>query len=599
MGESQTEAAFGPWNPGIESALPREFLPLSTMFRPENVSTSVEEAYELSDFTGIAPHDLVAFRPERLVVHELLIRVMADLSVPDGRDYGDLGINFRSIVTTILSHYIAPHMADIVRTFEDMRQQAERAIEDELTSTIFAEVAPAPTPPKRRGLFAGRRRGREDRVRPAPAQGIEDDELRILADWRRKADTAEDRLSKAVYAALTTVVTAIKTKRGRVFGDKELLTTLAVNRVGNAHGSWIVGATIEPHIRQAVTQEGYRLLPQQDSPVVMNVKGASASGKSTLRPLQRKLAEKIGVEWSDFALISPDIWRKFLLDYETLGAASKYAGTLTGHEIAIIDGKLDQYMADKAKSGRMSHLLIDRFRFDSFAARSGEEEGGRLLTRFGKLVYMFFMITPPEATVERAWKRGLEFGRYKAVDDLLDHNVEAFTGMPRLFFTWAVKTNKRVHCEFLDNSVPPDQPPRTVAFGWNGELNILDIKCLLDVDRFRKVNIDATNPGEVHGDSEAMKPERNTEFLRLCAETIPVINFLDPVSECAYARLEAGKLTWIDPERLAKAMTDAEARAGFEAIATGAADCSTEAGNSPERARRDQSHTLGQWGRST
>ena len=185
----------------------------------------------------------------------------------------------------------------------------------------------------------------------------------------------------------------------------------------------------------------------------MNIKGASASGKSTMRLLQKTLAEEIGIAWEDFAVISPDIWRKFLLDYDTLGEAYKYAGTLTGHEVEIIDQKLDQYMADKAQKGAMSHLLIDRFRFDGFAAEPNAEEGSNLLTRFGDEIYMFFMITPPEATVERVWKRGLQFGRYKAVDDLLDHNVGAFTGMSRLFFTWALRSDKTVHFEFLDNSV--------------------------------------------------------------------------------------------------------------------------------------------------
>ena len=74
---------------------------------------------------------------------------------------------------------------------------------------------------------------------------------------------------------------------------------------------------------------------------------------------------------------------------------------------------------------------------------------------------MFFMITPPEATVERAWIRGRQVGRYKAVDDLLAHNVEAYTGMPRLFFTWAAKKDKTVHYEFLDNDVPEGERPRT------------------------------------------------------------------------------------------------------------------------------------------
>jgi hypothetical protein len=104
--------------------------------------------------------------------------------------------------------------------------------------------------------------------------------------------------------------------------------------------------------------------------------------------------------------------------------------------LQIVDKKLDRYMAMKAERGEMTHLLIDRFRFDSFAPDS-DEAGSNLLTRFGHDVYLFFMITPPEALVERAWKRGLELGRYKAVDDTLAHGIDAYAGMPRLIFTWA------------------------------------------------------------------------------------------------------------------------------------------------------------------
>jgi hypothetical protein len=164
--------------------------------------------------------------------------------------------------------------------------------------------------------------------------------------------------------------------------------------------------------------------------------------------LQRKLAEALKLDWTDFALISPDIWRKYLLDYDSLGDATRYAGSLTGHEIEIIDAKLDEYMAGRAARGELPHLLVDRFRFDSFSVSPNEADGGRLLTRFGDRVYMFFVITPPDATVERAWCRGNKFGRYKAVDDLLYHNVEAFTGMPQLFLTWARSPGKEVHFEF-------------------------------------------------------------------------------------------------------------------------------------------------------
>src|SRR5690606_13105606 len=207
------------------------------------------------------------------------------------------------------------------------------------------------------------------------------------------------------------------------------------------------GRLIEPLIAGASAELGYAELPAQPRPVVLNTKGASASGKSTLRPMQEQLVERIGAHWSDFALISPDIWRKYLLDYASLGPAYKYAGALTGIELETIDHKLDRYMARKAESRSLSQRPIDRLRFAGFALDS-DKAGSNLLTRFGHLIYIYFMITPPHETVERAWLRGLQFGRFKSVEDLLAHNVEAFSGMPEIFFTWAMRTTKSVHYEF-------------------------------------------------------------------------------------------------------------------------------------------------------
>jgi hypothetical protein len=329
----------------------------------------------------------------------------------------------------------------------------------------------------------------------------------------------------------------------------------------------------------------------------MNTKGASASGKSTMRRLQRELAHTLGLDWADFALISPDIWRKYLLDYDSLGEASRYAGSLTGQELKIVDQKLDRYMAQKAERGGMSHLLIDRFRFDSFAEEEGGEEGVRLLTRFGAVVYMFFMITPPIATVERAWMRGLEVGRYKAVDDLLAHNVEAYTGMPRLFFTWALRKDKHVHYEFLDNSVAAGERPRTIAFGWNEEMRILDIKGMLDIERFRKIDIDAQGPAEVHPDPSALVAEDNIAFLLRCARTIRQITLADHATGRIYAELEDGVVSGVDPEALAAAMEDDDSRVALLSLAPGI--CEAPAWPKPRFLDRDeQAHTIGQWGRA-
>jgi hypothetical protein len=593
--DARDAAGHGPWYPGLESELPRALVPLATVFRADNVTTSVAEAFELSDYCGLPPHQLVAFRPERLIVHELLVRVTAGIAVPDGTDYEDLGRNFRAIASTILERYIAPHQNDVTRRFAHMREAASAFIAQEL-ATLFARrlkptAAPAPVGGSRWSLGFARRK-------PAPpsSESAEQHERRTMREWSSRAAATDDRLKASCLRALSRIVTAVTARRGRLFADQRLLVDLAVMLVANDFGSEYVGDTIAPFVAEAIAREGYRPLSPQARPVIMNVKGASASGKSTMRPLQRGLATKLGVPWEDFALISPDIWRKFLLDYGSLGPAYKYAGTLTGQELEIIDLKLDRHMAKKAERGEMSHLLIDRFRFDSFV------EGRiptRLLTRFGELVYMFFIITPPEMTVERAWKRGLQVGRYKAVEDLLAHNVEAYTGMPELFFTWARDTHRRVHYEFLDNSVAEGKP-LTVAFGWNGEMTILDLKRMLDIERFRKINIHAQRPDRVYLDKE-LAPERNVEFVQRCARLIPVINFADRATGRVYARLEHGKWTWRDERWIAGLSADADARAALTAIAAKAdtADTADDAGAARAATQTDPAsdklHTMGSW----
>ena len=560
--ENQSAAApCGAWHPGLESELPRELLPLATVFRRENVTTSLAEALELSDYCGLPPQDLVAFRPERLIIHELLVRVTAGVAVPDGTDYEDLGRNFREIASTILNKYIDPRLDDLKHLFEAKRSAASVVIARELSNLFSLRAEPAGDADQTSGTrwpfgLANKKR------RPRPQETAEQRERRIILDWSKKAQAADNRLDRLCFRALSRIATAVTARRGRLFADKELLTDLAVRLVCNDFGSEAIGDAIAPLIQEAAVREGYRSLSAQERPVIMNVKGASASGKSTMRPLQRALAKKLGFPWESFALISPDIWRKFLLDYGSLGSAYKYAGTMTGHEIEIIDKKLDRHMAIKAARGEMPHLLIDRFRFDSFTEG---REPTRLLTRFGDLVYMFFVITPPEMTVERAWKRGLQVGRYKAVEDLLAHNVEAYTGMPELFFTWALDPRRRVHYEFLDNSVAADDRPLTVAFGWNGEMTILDVKRMLDVDRFRKIDIHAQKPEELYVGRE-LAPERNLEFLQRCARLIPIINFADRATGRLYARLEHGKWTWRDEERISDMLADPDVKAAIMAI---------------------------------
>ncbi|HEY5638098.1 MAG TPA: hypothetical protein VIS77_14505 [Burkholderiales bacterium] len=579
------QGPFGPWNPGLRSPLPSALLPQVTVFRPEHVSTGLARARELQDLTGLPLEALVCFRPRRLAVHELLVRVTADFTVEDGARSEDLGINFRRLAEILLTRHLDPRMAEIERAHAALREALQARIDEELRTLLDS-----PTP-KKRGLGGFLRRSA-----PAPADPSER-ESTALRDWEGRAAAGNDAIERAACRALGRVVGAVRARHGRLWGDRTLLAGVATDLACNEAGSDAIGDLIDPWLVAAVGSEGLRRLPVQARPVVLNTKGASASGKSSMRPLQRALAQEIGERWEDFALISPDIWRKFLLDYDSLGEHYKYAGTFTSLEIEIIDQKLDRYMARKAGRGAMSHLLIDRFRFDSFAPES-DEAGSNLLTRFGDLVYLFFMVTPPHATVERAWLRGLEVGRYKSVDDLLAHNVEAFNGMPQLFFTWALRADKAVHYEFLDNDVPQGARPGTIAFGWNGEMNVLDVRRLLDVERYRHIEVGATTPQAVYPGADAMAAARNTGFLAQCLRRLPAVNFALQASGRLYARTENGRLAWSDPQALGEALAEPDTGAALRRVLPGLAQAAGEdvAPGGPRHLSREGTHTLGHWG---
>jgi len=593
------EVQFGPWNPGLRSQIPHELCHLCTIFRPENAFTTLGEIAEMHDLTGLEMSELVAFRPERLALHELLIRVSADLSVPDGSKIEDLGINFRQITRDILARYIQPEIPAITAAYDAARQALAAIIATELAALLDPAVPPTKVAAPR-GIAARLRTLFQGADTRSPA--IDTDEIhaqRLIAQLHHRAHSASLPVERAAIGALAKVVSALVVRHGQVWGGRELISRIATNLASNDYGSDVIGGLVGSIVTRAAARDGHVLLPWHEEPVVMNTKGPSASGKSTLRPYQKKLAGVIGLRWSEFALISPDIWRKQLIDYGSLGAAYKYGGAFAGDEVRIVDLKLDRYMAAKAQRGQMPHLLIDRFRFDSFAPDS-DEAGSNLLTRFGHVVYLFFMITPPESLVARAWNRGLEFGRYKAVDDTLAHSLEAYSGIPQLFFTWVDRKDKRLHFEFLDNSVAQGEVPRTVAFGTNDVLNVLDIKSLLDVERYRRVDIDAQSPAQLYRDTASLAPEANTAFLTRCASHFAEINFADQATGRVYLQLKSGVPLWADRDALSQAAANPDTRAGLLAVVPDLFERALDSLPAPEYLNAvsgaGHGHTLGRWG---
>lgn len=143
--------------------------------------------------------------------------------------------------------------------------------------------------------------------------------------------------------------------------------------------------------------------------------------------------------------------------------------------------------------------------------------------------------------------------------------MEAFAGIPRLFFLWALRREKVVAFEFLDNTVPIGEAPRTIAFGENDAMTVLDPGGLLDIERFRKINVYAEAPEQVYAGVDRA-PGRNAGFLKACVGRLGQVRFAERGTGRVYAFFERGTLRACDPVVLRRLCVDATIRETFEAI---------------------------------
>ena len=549
----KNQESYSAWNPGIESEIPPAYRELETIYNSANVFTTLAEVNELATETGLSPEELISFRPHRLVLHELIVRITADIVVLEGEYEEDLGINFRTIARKIFSKYVIPNLMQIEHGFETMWTQ----IEDITRRELEAALAPKTPVVSAKPSFWSRLRGAAPK-RPAIApQSRQEREFELINSYKQRGLNADDKFSRAVYRSLYRVLGSIATTRGFVGNDPEYLKNICVRHACNYLGSREIGSKVGKLVDEAIANEGYERIADAEKPILISLKGASAAGKSSLRPMLSQMMTDLGIEDHGYGTISPDIWRRMLLDYDTLGESYKYAGRFTSHEINIIDTKLDHYIRAKAEQRHsIPHLMVDRFRFDSFASEKITSVLHKTYVRYIDTMYMYFIVTPPEATVERGWERGLIRGRYKAVEDFLGHCIEAYAGMPKLLFKWLANDKPRYFFEFLDNSVAKGTYPELIARGTQGEMQIYRVRPLVDIERYQRLNVLATSPEQVAASPELLKVKNNLGFLRQCIAKFNLIEFVDIKTDTGFLAIRAGSFDVVDKDLFRQNLAD-------------------------------------------
>jgi hypothetical protein len=559
-----SDQPFSAWNPGIESEIPTALRELETIYDPANVFTRLDEVNQLAQETGLNPEELVAFRPHRLVLHELIVRVTADIVVREGENEEDLGIHFRDIANQTFSQYIIPGLMQIEHGFDTMRTRIEDLVSTELEQALQSRIATATAKP------SGWKSWFKARPKPSakPVLTRQEREFELINSFKQRGLASADELPAAVFRSLYRILGAIATTRGFIGNDPDYLRDICVRHACNYLGTREIGRQVGGLVNRAIEAEGYDRIADADTPILISLKGASASGKSSLRPMLSEMMADLGIEEHGYGTISPDIWRRMLIDYEALGEHHKYAGRFTSHEVNIIDNKLDHYIRAKAdKRNSIPHLMVDRFRFDSFASEKITRVLHRTYVRYIDTMYMYFIVTPPEATVERGWERGLARGRYKAVEDFLGHCIEAYAGMPKLLFKWTSNKTPTYFFEFLDNSVAKGNYPELIARGTQGKMQIYQLHSLIDIERYQRINVLATCPQQVAAPPEQLRVANNLGFLQQCITRFALIEFIDKSTEQCYLDIRRGSFAVRDAALFQQNLADAQLREVVELLA--------------------------------
>ena len=207
-------AAEGPWSPGLSSTIPDRLMPRVTLYDPQNSTVGWDEARGLSEVTGLSQQLLATFRPERLALHHVLIRVMGELYVPDGPIYADLGINLRKMVSEIYLHHVVPSLEHIAADHGQLCREAEAIIMGELSDAVLTKP-PASAP--LRGFL-----GRRIRNRPAGPVSSRDERAFDYVD-RWSGGGAADDLHSQCRGALSRTIGAILSRRGELLVDQGAL----------------------------------------------------------------------------------------------------------------------------------------------------------------------------------------------------------------------------------------------------------------------------------------------------------------------------------------------------------------------------------------
>lgn len=271
------------------------------------------------------------------------------------------------------------------------------------------------------------------------------------------------------------------------------LIALATDLVYNKYANQKMNQLINQSIDELASKGEIKLLtiPDAADRKLFMLSGGQASGKGVACAMIRHSAEQSNVSWVNISKGGRDNFRKLL---EPKDIIPELSDQLTANEGAYIHWTLANGMlVQMAKEGKAPHIYSEQ-------PIVSEDMLELALTGNGS-AKVVLVSTKVEDAVERAYKRGLEIGRFVPTKSLLSTHKNATVTLPERL---AKVAGMDVELLVIDNNVPKNSPPVKIAVinCLNNEIIIYDNERVMDFIKKTAINADAKKPADVYDEAK-------------------------------------------------------------------------------------------------
>lgn len=417
------------------------------------VYRSAGELAELNIATGTIPKFLVAFKPERIALHEAIVEVSTQLQLKDEAE-------MQAVVTLLLEEQ-QTKISEAAKELEQLRGLIQEEVTKQVDALYNKETIPSSL------------------------------ENKIIQDTYKQA------ISKNV-----------SDKFGQYksdFNERDAIIALATDKIYTEHVTKRMSTIINEGIASLVEKGAHKPMvpPDPNERMTFMVAGGPASGKGSSVVLLQMKAANLGLDWENVAKLNTDSYKSMLLKP---GSVNPYLySQLAQEEASLVSIKIQNKLDLMASNKKAPHVFVDQVFLGDDKLTLAEKNGGK--TR------AIVVSTEVVTAVERSFARGEELGqegRYENTRGILNCHKEM---TKQLVSNLAKHQDQDIEVLFCDNNVGRGQKPvnfMKIDFK-NKEIEIYNEKML---DRFLQkinININAESKEEAYIDAS---PVSSANYLK-------------------------------------------------------------------------------------